>query len=96
MEQISVFRSFIAGNALAEHIAADYDFDAPVRCKLFSKLIRTQDNDHYSVTVGDKKYVARIYQQGDRLERAESDYQFEMEWLLFLAEQGLPVTTVTL
>ena len=93
MEQIPVFRSFITGDALAERIVADYGFDEPVRCKLFSKLIRTQDNDHYSVTVGDKKYVARVYQQGDRLGREESDYQFEMEWLLFLAENGLPVTT---
>ncbi len=92
MEQIPVFRSFIAGEALAVRIAADYGFDAPVRCKLFSKLIRTQDNDHYSVTVGGKKYVARVYQQGDPLGREESDYQFEMDWLLFLAEKGQPVT----
>lgn len=92
MEQIPVFRSFIAGETLAERIAADYGFDEPVRCKLFSKLIRTQDNDHYQVTVGDKKYVARIYQQGDQLGRQESDYQFEMEWLLFLAKNGVPVT----
>ena len=91
-EHIQVFRSFIAAEALAELISANYDFDAPIKCKLFSKLIRTQDNDHYLVTVGDQKYVARVYQLGTRLKRQIEDYQFELDWLTFLAEKGMPVT----
>jgi len=92
VEQIRIARSFIAADALAEVVADTYDFDGPVSCKLFSKLLRTQDNDHYRVNIGDQKYVLRVYQQGDAWQRQESDYLFEMDWLLFLQEQGLPVS----
>lgn len=92
MEQIRVIRSFIAGDALAEVIARDYDFDQPVECKMFSKMLRSQDNDHYKATVGGDKYVVRIYQEGSHLNRTESDYQFELNWLDYLHEQHLPVS----
>lgn len=92
MEQIRVVRSFIDAGALAEVIARDYDCEEPVTCKLFSKMLRTQDNDHYLVTAGDQKYVARVYQLGRRLARQESDYQYELEWLNYLHSQNLPVS----
>jgi len=89
---IRIMRSFVAGDALGELIAQMYDLSGAVNCKLFSKMLRTQDNDHYLITTGDgHKYVARIYQQGDHLGRKESDYQYELEWLNYLKEQDLPV-----
>ena len=93
VEPIRIARSFIAADALAEVVADKYDIDGPVSCKLFSKLLRTQDNDHYRVIAGEQKYVLRVYQQGDAWQREESDYLFEMDWLLFLQDQGLPIST---
>jgi Ser/Thr protein kinase RdoA (MazF antagonist) len=93
MKTIRVARSFVAAGALAELIAAEYDLPEPVSCKLFSKLLRTQDNDHYLVTAADgRQFVSRVYQQGDRLQRQESDYQFELDWLNFLKSRHLPVS----
>lgn len=92
MTSIRVTRSFIAADSLAELINEEYDLGAHVSCKLFSKLLRNQDNDHYLVQAGDQKYVARIYQLGRHLERFESDYLYELDWLRFLHSQGLPVS----
>lgn len=93
MEQIRIARSFVAANALAELLAAEYELEAPVNCQLFSKLLRTQDNDHYLVNTGNgAQYVVRVYQLGNHLERQESDYHWELEWLLFLQQQGLPIS----
>lgn len=93
MNQIRVVRSFVAAEALAELIQADYNLTGPVRCQLFSKMLRTQDNDHYLVTTGrGEKYVVRVYQLGTRLNRKESDYLYEVDWLNFLHTAGLPVS----
>jgi Ser/Thr protein kinase RdoA (MazF antagonist) len=92
MKQIRVTRSFVAADALSEIINDEYDLDQVVTCKLFSKMLRTQDNDHYQVRVGDKKYVARVYQHGSHLGREEADYQFELDWLNFLKENDVPVS----
>lgn len=93
MEQIRVARSFIASDALAALINEEYDLDSEVSCKLFSKMLRSQDNDHYKVATADgRTYVARIYQRGEHLERQESDYQYELDWLNFLKEQDLPIS----
>ncbi len=91
MEQIRVTRSFVAGEAMGEVIDAAYELGGPVRCRMFSKMLRTQDNDHYLVQVGDQKFVGRVYQQGDHLEREESDYLYELEWLDFLRQHEIPV-----
>lgn len=92
MTTIRFARSFVAADSVAELVATEYDLAAPVGCKLFSKLLRTQDNDHYLVTAGNgAQYAFRVYQQGDRYRRAESDYLYEIDWLRFLHERGLPV-----
>ncbi len=93
MKTIGVVRSFVDAEALAGLIAKEYDFGGEVTCKLFSKMLRTQDNDHYLVTAqnGDK-FVVRVYQVGKRLERQESDYLYELDWLYFLEKEGLPVS----
>ena len=84
MEQITVTRSIISSKAFGEVIKNEYAFDGPLTCKLISKMLRTQDNDHYLVRAGDKKYVARIYQLGQHLNRKESEYLFELDWLDYL------------
>ena len=90
---IRIARSFIAAESVAEIVAAEYDCPPPVSAKLFTKLLRTQDNDHYLVTAGDgAQYAFRMYQQGDRFRRVESDYLYEMDWLNFLRERELPVS----
>ncbi len=89
MAQIQVVRSFVAGPALAEVIDNEYDLGGKAEARLFSKMLRTQDNDHYKVIVGDQIYAARIYQFGDHLHRQESDYEYELDWLNFLKEQEL-------
>lgn len=92
MDQIRVTRSFVAADALAEVINDEYNLDEAVTCKLFSKMLRTQDNDHYQVRAGDTKYVARVYQQGAHLGRKEEDYHYEIDWLNFLKEKGISVS----
>jgi Ser/Thr protein kinase RdoA (MazF antagonist) len=79
VEQIRVARSFISADSLAEIVEKNYDLDGPVSCKMFSKLLRTQDNDHYRVNAGSDSYALRIYQNGDAIGRQESDYLFELE-----------------
>lgn len=92
MAQIAVTRSIIAASALGEVIAEDYDLAAPLSCKLISKMLRTQDNEHYLIQAGDTKYVARVYQLGEHLQRQESDYLYELDWLSFLKEKDQPVS----
>ncbi|MBP6016904.1 MAG: phosphotransferase [Candidatus Promineofilum sp.] len=93
MTPIRIARSFISAASVAEIVAAEYDCPPPVSAKLFSKLLRTQDNDHYLVTAGDgQQYAFRLYQQGDRFRKVESDYLYEMDWLNFLKGHELPVS----
>lgn len=92
MEQIAVTRSIVEAKALSEVLARDYDLDAPISCQLISKMLRTQDNEHYLVMTANQKYVARVYQLGSHLQRKESDYLFELEWLAYLSDSGMPVS----
>jgi Ser/Thr protein kinase RdoA (MazF antagonist) len=93
MSAIRIARSFIAAASLGDLIAADYGFTPPIRCQLISKMLRTQDNDHYLVSDGDgRRCVARIYQNGDQFQRQESDYLYELDWLQFLKNAEIPVS----
>lgn len=92
MKTIRVERSFFAADAVAELVTSEYEIGGQAECKLFTKMLRTQDNDHYRVKVdGEKQYVLRIYQIGRYLQRQRSDYQFEMDWLTYLADNGYRV-----
>jgi len=92
VETIAVTRSIVASEALRDVIDADYELGKPISCKIISKMLRTQDNDHYLVRAGDEKYVARVYQLGTHLGRQLSDYQFEMEWLKYLQSNDIDVS----
>jgi len=89
---IAVTRSIIAAGALGEVIAREYDLPGPLSCKLISKMLRTQDNEHYLVRAGDVRVVARVYQLGEHLQRQESDYLYELHWLNFLRSQNQPIS----
>lgn len=91
MAPIAVTRSIVAGSALADRVAEDYGLESPVSCKLISKMLRTQDNDHYLIRSGDQKFVLRLYQVGEHLGRRESDYLYELDWLDFLRQRQIRV-----
>ncbi|KAA3660177.1 MAG: hypothetical protein DWQ04_20155 [Chloroflexi bacterium] len=94
MEQIQVSRSFIDGDALARVIEQEYDLGDIATCRLFSKMLRSQDNDHYKVIAKSGEiYVVRVYQRGEHLDRQRSDYEYELNWLTFLKENDLPVSS---
>lgn len=90
-KQIPVVRSFVDASALAAMIDEAYELAGSAHCTLFSKMLRTQDNDHYLVVAGGEKYVARVYQRAEHLQREESDYRYELAWLDFLRQNDLPV-----
>ncbi len=92
MEHIAVTRSIVDARAFGKVITGEYDLEGPVTCKLISKMLRTQDNDHYLIRTGGTKYVARLYQRGEHLKRQETDYRYEMEWLHFLKKNTLHVS----
>lgn len=97
MVPIAVTRSIIDAQALGEVIAREYDLPGPLSCKLISKMLRTQDNEHYLIRTGGpdgpvRKYVARVYQLGQHLQRQESDYLYELDWLNFLKANDQPVS----
>ncbi len=93
MEQIQVSRSFIDGDALARVIEQEYDFGSIATCHIFTKMLRSQDNDHYKVVTSNGDIlVARVYQRGEHLDRQQSDYEYELDWLNFLKENDLPVS----
>lgn len=92
MAQIRVMRSFVSTDAFADEIKKTYDVQGDISCKFFSKMLRTQDNDHYLVETDNGRYVARLYQHDLHLGRTEADYQFELEWLRFLNERGVSVS----
>ena len=97
MAPIAVTRSIVDAQALGEVIAQEYDLPGPLNCKLISKMLRTQDNEHYLVRTGGsedpgQKYVARVYQLGHHLGRQESDYLYELDWLSFLKVKGQAVS----
>lgn len=86
--QLKILRSRVAANWLAELIETEYELGGAVAGKLFY----SGDNDIYLITVGETKYVARIYRYGKPWITSETDYHFELEWLNYLKGQGVPVS----
>lgn len=88
MDRIRVTRSVIAADVFLPLLEAHYDLQAPLACRL--RFVG--DNDTYLVRAGETPYALRAYRFGRDWIRSESDYRFEMEWLAFLHERGLPVS----
>lgn len=82
-----VTHSVIAAAEAAEIAAREYDLGALPTGRLLSDT----DNNHYLLTAGETNFVFRIYRREKYWLTKESDYRFELEWLAYLHEQGLPV-----
>ncbi|MCG3114857.1 MAG: phosphotransferase [Candidatus Manganitrophus sp. SA1] len=82
-----VTHSVIAAAEAAEIAGREYDLGDP----LTGRLLSDTANSHYLLTAGEARYVLRIYRRGKSWVTKESDYRFELEWLAYLHEQGLPV-----
>jgi Ser/Thr protein kinase RdoA (MazF antagonist) len=85
---VRVLTSLIAPGALSLLAEAAYDLGAPAH----SKLVSHNDNDHYLLTAGERRHVLRVYRHQKHWLRGESDYLFELDWLDFLHQRGLPVS----
>jgi Ser/Thr protein kinase RdoA (MazF antagonist) len=85
---IQVTRSVIAADAFLPLLEAHYDLPAPTACRL--RFVG--DNDSYLVRAGETRYALRVYRFGRPWIQGESDYCFELDWLAFLHERGLPVS----
>lgn len=86
--QLKILRSRVAANWLAELIATEYELGEPVA----GKLLYSGDNDLYLITVGQTRYVARIYRYGKPWITGESDYRFELAYLNHLKKKGVLVS----
>lgn len=81
-------QSLIDPKSLSELIASHYDFEETAKATLLSIC----DNDVYLVTMGNSKYVLRIYRFNKHWLESKDNYLFEMEWLNFLKEKNLPIS----
>ena len=86
--QLRILTSLIAPDALLPLLEDAYDLERPLHCHLVS----SNDNDHYVVTSRQARHVLRIYRRTKHWVEHESNYHFELEWLAFLYEKGLPVS----
>ena len=96
--QLEVVVASIIVDSLASVIASEYDFGGPITCTLMKLFI----NDHYLITDGQNKYVARLYRNILPSATKESDdfghpraalsYAFELELVNHLFKMGLPVS----
>lgn len=84
---MKVIRSLLAPSYVGERVADAYDLGGPVTCRIHS----LGDNDNYLVRRGPEKYLLRVYTAGKHWPYDREDRLFELEWLLFLADRGIPV-----
>ncbi len=87
---VSVLSSLVAPDALSALAEQHYALSGAAACRIIS----LNDNDNYLITVPGAtpdKYVLRVWPRGKHWLEQESDYQFELEWLDFLFQRGLPV-----
>lgn len=87
-DNIIICKSIILPESLKKIILKNYYFKTLNEIK----LINTGDNDHYLVDCGIKKYILRIYRSNKHWLSHESNYLFELEWLLFLYKNKVPVS----
>ena len=84
---IKIVRSVVAAEELARLVEDAYDLEGPVRCRLRS----AGDNDTYVLQAGQDRYILRVYFDRYWI-KDPSHYRFELDWLVFLRERGLPVS----
>ena len=72
---------------LIPYLERQYGLEPPVECE----LIRRGFNDNYLVRSGEGKFVLRLYFNGKYYIGSEADFRFELDWLMFLRSEGIPV-----
>jgi Ser/Thr protein kinase RdoA (MazF antagonist) len=75
-------------DTLAKQVVLHYDLPAPVTCS----IIKQGDNDNYLLNAAGTNYVLRVYRYNKHWLENESDFLFELDWLSYLKQQGLPVS----
>lgn len=87
VNEMIVNASLISPETMAQFVANAYFTNSHIACELMS----FGDNDHYLITVAGTKYALRVYRYNKYWLQHASDYLFELEWLIYLHEKGLPV-----
>ncbi len=84
---IKVCRSIIAPKAIKSIVLKNYNFQKLSRIAVLS----IGDNDHYLVHTDKNKFVLRVYRHAKHWLQTKSNYIFEMDLLLFLNNNQIPV-----
>jgi Ser/Thr protein kinase RdoA (MazF antagonist) len=81
-------RSVIPGEALTSALVAAYDLPQPIDCELHV----VGDNDSYYVHAGPERFALRVYYPNRYWLSGSDEYRFELSWLSFCHDRGLPVS----
>ena len=83
---IPITHSVLCASALAERICLSYDLPGEIQCELLNR----GQNDVYRVRLGEVQYACRVWRAGLR---TEDQIAYETEFLAFLSENDVPVST---
>ncbi|MDB6131199.1 MAG: putative phosphotransferase enzyme family [Verrucomicrobiales bacterium] len=84
-----VVRSVISPGAVGAAIESDYSLGRVLDCQLHAVNL----NEHYELLTSQGKYFVRLYGRCAYWASTKSELSFELEYLLFLAGAGIPVST---
>ena len=84
---LPVYSSILSSQGLGKILMANYNLGHLIKISVLS----IGDNDHYLVESETSKYVLRVYRYNKKWLQRESDYLFELEWLLFLKNRGISI-----
>lgn len=77
--------STLAPQAIADFVAEHYPIDAPQACHFWHRGL----SDVYLLETRAESYIFRV---SHRHWRSSAEIKFELDWLAFLAQRGLPVS----
>jgi Ser/Thr protein kinase RdoA (MazF antagonist) len=84
---LPVYSSILSSQGLEKILMENYNLGHSIKITVLS----IGDNDHYLVESETSKYVLRVYRYNKNWLQRESDYIFELEWLLFLKNKGISI-----
>jgi Ser/Thr protein kinase RdoA (MazF antagonist) len=85
---VLVVKSLVDPSTIHKIVKKNYAFEEPINTSLLNVGI----NDMYLVETGNKKYVLRLSRADKYLTMTDSEFQFELEWLVFLNQQQVAVS----
>lgn len=86
--EVSIIASLVDPSTVSKIVKKYYGFEEPVNASILSVGV----NDIYLVEADNKKYVLRLSRSNKCLTLTDSEFQFELEWLEFLNQHGVPVS----